>query len=90
MYTFYSFIYFIIIFSFIYSRREGTPAAKLDFVLSDEEIHRNFDELLEVQNNICWEKNLEYEGNVVKVLVDSVSKRQNMNTLSARTATNKR
>ena len=40
------------IFSFIYSRREGTPAAKLDFVLTDEEIHENFNKLLEVQNEI--------------------------------------
>ena len=38
------------IFSFIYSRREGTPAAKLDFVLTEEEIHKNFERLLEVQN----------------------------------------
>lgn len=62
------------IFSFIYSRREGTPAAKLDFVLSDEEIHRNFDELLEVQNNICKEKNLEYVGRTELVLVDDEEK----------------
>ena len=62
------------IFSFIYSRREGTPAAKLDFVLSDEEIHKNFDELLEVQNEICKEKNLEYEGRTETVLVDGASK----------------
>ena len=72
------------IFSFIYSRREGTPAAKLDFVLSDEEIHRNFDELLEVQNNICWEKNLEYEGRVETVLVEGVSK-TNSHLMSGRT-----
>ncbi len=65
------------IFSFIYSRREGTPAAKLDFVLSDEEIHRNFDELLELQNNICKEKNLEYEGHTETILVDGVSKTGN-------------
>jgi tRNA-2-methylthio-N6-dimethylallyladenosine synthase len=44
------------IFSFIYSRREGTPAAKLDFVLSSEEIHNNFDRLLEVQNEISKRK----------------------------------
>ncbi len=62
------------IFSFIYSRREGTPAAKLDFVLSDEEIHKNFDELLEVQNNICKEKNLEYVGKTELVLVDDEDK----------------
>ena len=62
------------IFSFIYSRREGTPAAKLDFVLSDEEIHKNFDRLLQVQNEISKRKNDAYVGRVEKVLVDGVSK----------------
>lgn len=61
------------IFSFIYSRREGTPAAKLDFVLSEEEIHKNFDELLKVQNQICLEKNLEYKDKIEEILVDGVS-----------------
>ncbi len=72
------------IFSFIYSRRVGTPAAKLDFVLKDEEIHRNFDEMLEVQNQICKEKNLEYEGRVETVLVDGVSK-TDKNLMTGRT-----
>ena len=62
------------IFSFIYSRREGTPAAKLDFVLSDEEIHKNFDRLLAVQNEISKRKNEAYVGRVERVLVDGVSK----------------
>lgn len=61
------------IFSFIYSKREGTPAAKLDFVLSDEEIHKNFDRLLELQNGICLEKNLEYKNREELVLIDGVS-----------------
>ncbi len=61
------------IFSFIYSRREGTPAAKMDFVLTDEEIHKNFDELLELQNRICYEKNLEYQDRIEEVLVDGES-----------------
>lgn len=72
------------IFSFIYSRRVGTPAAKLDFVLKDEEIHRNFDEMLEVQNQICKEKNLEYEGRIETVLVDGVSK-TDKNLMTGRT-----
>lgn len=62
------------IFSFIYSRREGTPAAKLDFVLTDEEIHKNFDRLLEVQNEISKRKNDAYVGRIERVLVDGVSK----------------
>lgn len=71
------------IFSFIYSRREGTPAAKLDFVLSDEEIHRNFDELLKVQNEISKRKNDAYVGRIEEVLVDGVSK-TDKNMLSGR------
>lgn len=71
------------VFSFIYSRREGTPAAKLDFVLSEEEIHRNFDELLRVQNEISKRKNDAYVGRIEEVLVDGVSK-TDKNMLSGR------
>lgn len=62
------------VFSFIYSRREGTPAAKLDFVLTDEEIHKNFDTMLEVQNEIANRKNKEMVGSIQTVLVDGLSK----------------
>ena len=71
------------IFSFIYSRREGTPAAKLDFVLTDEQIHANFNRLLEVQNEISKRKNEAYVGRIEKVLVDGVSKNDE-ETLSGR------
>ena len=76
------------IFSFIYSRRKGTPAAKLDFVLTNEEIHKNFDRLLEVQNAISKRKNEAYLGNTYSVLVDGVSK-NNEETLSGRTESGK-
>ena len=71
------------IFSFIYSKREGTPAAKLDFVLSEEEIHKNFNRLLEVQNEISKRKNDAYVGTVQRVLVDGASKNDE-NMLSGR------
>lgn len=71
------------IFSFIYSRREGTPAAKMDFVLSEEEIHNNFNRLLEVQNEISKKRNEEYVGRIERVLVDGVSK-NNGDMLSGR------
>ena len=71
------------IFSFIYSRREGTPAAKLDFVLTEEEIHKNFERLLEVQNEISLRKNKKYVGRVEEVLVDGASK-NDKNVLSGR------
>ena len=76
------------IFSFIYSRREGTPAAKLDFVLSDEQIHANFNRLLEVQNEISKRKNDAYVGKICTVLVDGASK-NNPEVLSGRTDTAK-
>lgn len=72
------------IFSFIYSRREGTPAAKLDFVLTDEEIHKNFDRMLVVQNEISLQKNQALLGKTELVLVDGVSK-NNKRMLSGRT-----
>jgi len=76
------------IFSFIYSRREGTPAAKLDFVLTEAEIHQNFDRLLEVQNEISLKKNKTYLDTVQLVLVDGVSK-NNPENLTGRTESGK-
>ena len=62
------------IFSFIYSKRVGTPAASMPDCLSDEEKHKNFDEMLKVQNEISKRKNLEYEGRICPVLVEGKSK----------------
>lgn len=62
------------VFSFIYSKRVGTPAAKMNPFLTDEEIHRNFDRLLEVQNEISKQKNDEYVGRVEEILVEGESK----------------
>ncbi len=76
------------IFSFIYSRRTGTPAAKMADVQTDEQKHRNFDILLERQKQIGLEVNMEYEGRIVEVLVEGKSK-SNENMLSGRTRTNK-
>ena len=72
------------IFSFIYSKRVGTPAAEMKDCLTEEEKHRNFDRMLEVQNEISARKNKEYEGTVQKVLVEGESK-NNKNTLTGRT-----
>ena len=72
------------IFSFIYSKRPGTPAAKMEDVISPQEKKKNFDRLLEVQDVISKEKNLALEGKVVKVLVEGKSK-NNENTLAGRT-----
>ncbi len=73
-----------LVFSFIYSKRKGTPAAKLDFVLSEEEIHQNFNRMLEVQNEISKKKNDKYAQRVERVLVEGLSK-TNAEFLSGRT-----
>lgn len=62
------------IFSFIYSKRPGTPAAKMQDVISPDEKKKNFNRLLEVQDEISKEKNLEYEGKTISVLVEGKSK----------------
>ena len=79
---------FVMIFSFIYSKREGTPAAKMDFVLTEDEIHKNFNTLLEVQNEISKRKNDAYVGRICSVLVEGVSK-TNQETLTGRTDSSK-
>lgn len=72
------------IFSFIYSKRVGTPAAEMEDVLTDEEKHRNFDKMLAVQNEISRRKNDLYLDTVQKVLVESRSKTSDK-TMTGRT-----
>lgn len=75
------------IFSFIYSKREGTPAAKMDFVATEDEIKARFDTLLEVQNSISYELNLKSEGEIQDVLVEGMSKEEGV--LTSRNYANK-
>ena len=72
------------IFSFIYSKRAGTPAATMPDVMDDEQKHRNFDRMLAVQNEISKRKNDAYLGTEQTVLVEGVSK-NNEKTLTGRT-----
>jgi len=71
-------------FTFIYSKRPGTTAAKLEDTVSREQKQIRFDKLLEIQNKISDEKHLEYVGKTIKVLVDEVSGNEKY-TLQART-----
>ncbi len=72
------------IFSFIYSKRVGTPAATMEDCLTDEEKHRNFDKMLKVQNEISKRKNDSYVGSEQKVLVEGESK-TSPDTMTGRT-----
>ena len=57
-------------FTFIYSKREGTPAAKMEDPFTREQKQQHFDALLELQNRISEEKHREYIGKTVRVLID--------------------
>ena len=72
------------IFSFIYSKRVGTPAAEMPDCMTDEQKHKNFDKMLKVQNEISKRKNDAYLGTVQKILVEGQSK-NNADTLTGRT-----
>ena len=58
------------LFTFIYSPRPGTPAAKLPDPTPKEEKNRRFDRLLAVQNGISEEKHRAYVGKSFRALVD--------------------
>ena len=61
------------LFTFIYSPRPGTPAAKLPDPATREEKQVWFDKLLEVQNRISAEIHQGYVGKTLRVLVDGES-----------------
>jgi tRNA-2-methylthio-N6-dimethylallyladenosine synthase len=58
------------LFTFIYSPREGTPAAKLPDPFTREDKQRRFDALVETQNRISAEKHAAYVGRTLRVLID--------------------
>ena len=74
---------FDMIFSFIYSPRKGTPAFEMDQI-PDKVKSERFERLLDVQNNISFESNKEFEGRVVRVLCDGKSKNKE-NAINGRT-----
>lgn len=61
------------LFTFIYSKREGTPASRLADPEPREAKQRRFDALLRIQNEISREKHRAYVGSVQRVLVDGES-----------------
>ena len=71
-------------FTFIYSRRQGTPAAVMEDPYTREQKQVHFDRLTEVANRISGEKHREYIGTEQKVLVDGETGRDEYN-LSSRT-----
>lgn len=62
-------------FTFIYSPRVGTPAARMEDNVDMSVKERRLQELMEHTNHWAKEKNKAYEGQIVQVLVDGPSKK---------------
>lgn len=82
-------VQFDLVYSFLYSPREGTPASKMQNRVSPEVMHNRMNRLLALQDGISLKKNEEYLNKTVRVLVDSVSVRDDVNIANARTDSGK-
>lgn len=77
---------FTSLFTFIYSPREGTPAAKMADPISAEEKSKWFSELLKVQEEIAAKRCASMVGKTYKVLVEGTTDKDGI--LTARTSGN--
>ena len=71
-------------FTFIYSVREGTPAAKWEDQVPEETKHERFNRLIEVIHEIQEEEMMRYQDKVLPVLIEGPSK-TDKNMLTGRT-----
>ncbi len=77
---------FTSLFTFIYSPRVGTPAAKMDDPISAEEKSKWFRELFDVQEEIAAKRCSAMVGATERVLIEGV--KEKTNELNARTSGN--
>ena len=66
------------VFTFIYSKREGTPAAKMVDNTPHVVIQNRFDRLVDIVQKHAYEKNQLDLGATVPVLVEGTSKRDEL------------
>ena len=76
------------VFMFIYSRRIGTVADKMEDQIDENVKHERFDRLKKLYEEICEENNKKYLGKEEYILVEGCSK-TNENMLTGRTYSNK-
>ena len=75
------------VFTFIYSKRTGTPAAEMDNQVDEETIKNRFDRLLKIVNQISNEKINEKLGQTVDALIEEKNDRLD-NYVSGRLSNN--
>ena len=76
------------VYMFIYSRRVGTPADKMENQIPEEVKHERFNKLKALVEKQIAEKNKEYVGTIQEVLIEGKSK-TNEKLLTGRTDSNK-
>ena len=76
------------VFMFIYSRRVGTPADRMENQIPEEIKHERFNRLKELVESMIEENNKKYIGTTQSVIVEGKSK-NNPNMLTGRTDSNK-
>ena len=79
---------FDLAYTFLYSKRTGTPAANNPNQVSEEVKKDRFDRLVALQNSICRKNNDELLGKELEVLVEGISK-NSKTTYTGRTRGNK-
>ena len=76
------------VFMFIYSRRVGTPADKMENQIPEEIKHKRFEKLKDLVESQIDLNNKEYIGTTQKVLIEGYSKNDS-SKLTGRTESNK-
>lgn len=66
-------------FTFIYSKRTGTPAAKMESAMSEKEISEQFDRVLKTVQQTAKQQTVKYNGKTVEVLVEEVNDHTRVN-----------
>ena len=74
-------------FTFIYSRRTGTPAAAMENQVPENVVKDRFDRLLNRVQDIAREQSARFEGRTMDVLVESVNE-QDSSLVTGRLANN--
>ncbi|AKA68572.1 tRNA (N6-isopentenyl adenosine(37)-C2)-methylthiotransferase MiaB [Clostridium scatologenes] len=75
-------------FTFIYSRRKGTPADEMEEQIDENVKHERFNRLVEIINASSAKNNKKYEGRIEEILVEDLSKNDDTK-LTGRTRTGK-
>lgn len=74
-------------FTFIYSRRTGTPAAQMSGQVPETVVHEGFDRILKVVQDTARERALLWQGQVMEALVEEVNE-QDASLMTGRLSNN--